>query len=483
MPCFIKNAPDLHLGMSRAYTSPQYRTDQSFSGKTAIMKKYVLFFVLLLAVTGGGGMQNARATSASPDAYRVQEIKVDVQAENAVKAREKAFAAALQQGFARLVEQVIADPAARVQIRTPDIGALGRMLQDFSTAHEQLGGKRYAASYDLRFKPAAVNAYLTSSGVDPAAPHDPAASLVASGTVTPTMTSVLVIPFYQDQGAPVLWATTNPLRDALQGQPMRDPRIKLTLGDLEDVQIFDEARGLTYAPDQMRALLQKYAADMALIAVAIPDRRGNMGLSVMTYRADRGSSGKPVYLDTLSFPAVTGEAMGMMYARSAAELNKRAAHLAGPVVVPQNNTATTASTPDPTSSGAPTPLATPTPAVLEVQSVELRAHFDDLNEWQQIRARLNAVSNVQSVRVIALKAQEARVELRYVGTESTLVQNLEAQSFETSLGHAASYPPTVEPGAGGGVDSVAVYDIHLIPSPGADHAATQGSTGVLRFGM
>lgn len=458
------------------------RRAQPLSGKMIRMKKFALFFTFLLVVMGTAQVSNAQenATSAGVDAYRVEGVKVDTTAENAVKAREKAFAAALQQGFARLVEQVVADPAARVQIRTPDLPALGRMLQDFTTKDEQLGAKRYAASYELRFKPAVVNTYLSSSGVDPAAPRDPAASLAVSGTIVPATKSVLVIPFYQDQGAPVLWATTNPLRDALQGQPMRDPRIKLTLGDLEDVQIFDEARGLTYAPDQMRALLQKYAADMALIAVAIPDRRGNMGLSVMTYRADMSTSGKPAYLDTLSFPAVTGEAMGMMYARSAAELNKRAAKLAGPVDLPQHTAAAPAiaAAPSSAAASAPVTMPAPAPAVLEAQSAQFRAHFDDLNEWQQIRARLNAVSNVQSVRVISLKAQEARLELRYVGTESTLVQNLEAQNFETSLGHAASYPPSVEPGAGGGVDSTTVYDIHLIPS-----ATAVEDRGVLRFGM
>lgn len=391
--------------------------------------------------------------------YLVSGLAVDMRADNAVMAREKAFGEALQQGFMRLLEQVVPDALARASIATPPTAEISGMLQDFSTTNEQLSATRYTATYELRFKPARVQAFLggASSFVSSGQPDETGRRLIPPKPETPT----LILPFYQANAQPVLWASSNPLRDALQQQSADDVSMKFALGDLEDVQIFDEANGLSYAPEQMQALLRKYGVGQALIAVAVPDHGGGTGVTVMFYRADQITV-QPTYIDTLSVVAANGEAPVSVYARIASQIRAQTVDL---ITRPVRMQAMAPAVNRQYMSGMDESAATLSP-------IQIRARFQSLMEWQQIRARLTAMPGVQGLRVLRLKTQEARLELVYAGVEAGLLAQLQGNGLSTAL--LSSGSDGIDPAAGNvpvnGSTSPAIYDVSL--SPGAGQPAT-----------
>lgn len=413
--------------------------------------------------------------------YVVKDLIVDMKADNAVTAREKAFGEALQQGFARMLEQVMADPIDRAEVRTPSTAELGRMLQDFTTKNEQLSPTRYTATYELRFKPGRVSAYVggaresvlaktqntSNKSVTNSSKAKESHSEMIATAATKNVAPVLVIPFYQDGGRPVLWSAANPLRDALQQQSLGETPIKYTLGDLDDVQVFDETQGLAYAPEQMRALLQKYGVDQALMAIAIPDRGNSHGLTVMMYRAE-SKSGEPIYIDAVSLSARASEAPVALYARSAAQVRMRAADMAmrAPASIAKTAVAATNPIDMPAAvSEVKAPAAEPKKTALASVTMPVRVRFQSLMEWQQIRSRLDATSVIEKVRVMALKTQEARLELVYTGSEEVMLNEITAQGLNATPAalesNVMAIPANMEPAAGNGVGGKVFYDITL----------------------
>jgi hypothetical protein len=402
----------------------------------------VLQMVMMIAASQA---QPADDTPISP--YVISGLVIDVSAENAVKAREKAFQDALYKSYAIMIERLV-PVEKRSTLRTPDAAELGRLLNDFTTKNEQMGATRYTATYEMRFKPRAVSDLLASGGPQPqtAAATIQALKQPAPVTTTPAVPgasvpvsaalqkNVLILPFYQPGAHPVLWSGNNPLREALQRANLQNTTIKVPLGDLEDVQAFDETRALTYTPGELSTLLKRYDATDAIIAIAVPDGASDAthltGLSVLLYRAGMDLP-TPRYLQAMSVTsdglpgpaAVYGRAIDKMRAMMPVLLNDGS----GP-----DGTATAAAPPTLVGLNATDPISTKPAAAQVPQSLQLRAKFRDLQEWQQMRSRLGAIPTIQNVRVMSLKTNEARLEVVYSGAETGLIDALQSRGLQAS---------------------------------------------------
>lgn len=405
-----------------------------------------LQMLVLVAPARAQDVGMAVETPISP--YVISGLVIDVSAENAVKAREKAFTEALFKSYSMMIERLV--PAEdRTKLRTPDAAELGRLLNDFTTKNEQMGATRYTATYEMRFKPRAVQTLLASGGgAVVAAQEQTAAETIASlkqvpenrpATVAQSAAAtgssgenVLILPFYQPGAHPVLWSGANPLREALQRANLQNTKIKVPLGDLDDVQAFDENHALTYTPGELAQILKRYDATQAIIAIAVPDGASDAahltGLSVLLYRAQLNEP-KPQYLQAMSVAAAGLPGPAAVYGRA---IDKIRAMM--PILLNGSDAATSTDTSTTATMVAATATENPQPSsgANTPQSLQLRAKFRDLQEWQQMRARLSAITSIQNVRVMSLKTSEARLEIIYSGTETAMIDQLQSRGLQTS---------------------------------------------------
>lgn len=434
----------------------------------------------------GGASASSSGEAVKPsEPYRVSGINVDVRAENAVKAREKAFEQALGDGFQKLCIQLTGDAQTCQAKATPSVPELARVLQDFTTSQEQIAATRYRATYDIRFRPGPARRLLE---VTPVVRADQQAGSAASGGAALSSTSpikgnnpdgslntpssasavassgILVLPFYQKGNKTVLWAAENPLRDALAQTDMGEGRIKLPLGELEDVQLLDEKQALLFTADDLAPIMNKYTAAQAILAIAIPgaEDSSQKGMTVMIYLAPRSTGDKPEYLT--SYVVQGGGAEGtnhqVLYTQAAAAIRDQAEKWVARAPLPKSQVRET---------------NTAKAETLKTKGqVTVQIVYKDLQEWQRIKARLQATPTISRLKVGRLKTQEARVQIIYSGSETDLLQQLQSRGIQikakpTSSAAAItrSYPPLyssvadVEPAAGGDDMGPVRYELFL----------------------
>ena len=149
-----------------------------------------------------------QADAATPPAYVVNDVKVDIVAESAVKARNEAFAAAQTQAFKMLSQRFT---GAEQVISLPDPDAIAGMVADFEVTSEQLSKRRYLGTYIFRFKPAAVNRYFG---------HGPVA---ATDITEAPQQRMIVVPTFTQNNKTVLWENgQNPWLQAWQSRTKDD---------------------------------------------------------------------------------------------------------------------------------------------------------------------------------------------------------------------------------------------------------------------
>ncbi len=188
-------------------------------------------------------------------AYTVEGVEVDVTAENAVKAREKALDEAQVKAYHMLAERFLT-PEEMKTFKDPDPVTVSSVVQDFEVIKEQLSKKRYKGTYTIRFRPNAMKMQMASQGRT--------YSDVAKKPV-------LVLPFYQVGGSTTLWSETNPFMRAWRTLPadknMMQPTV-LPLGDANDMAQVDDSDALQYDPLEVQELASRYGADDIAILVA-----------------------------------------------------------------------------------------------------------------------------------------------------------------------------------------------------------------------
>lgn len=232
-----------------------------------------LFFIAFLP---------AQAIAADP-IFTVENVAVDVTAENAIAAREQAFAEAQTKAFTELSTRMLPENELAT-FPPPDPVTISTLIQDFEIVSEQLSAIRYVGQYTFRFNDKAVRQHFSGAGTQ--------YSDVSSQ-------SLLILPFLQMQNGTVLWSPFNRWKQGWnRAQNLRGlVPLEVPLGDLEDVRDIPENSALSYNPRNLDAILSRYGAGEAVIAIARPDlaleqirseqQTATGRLSVEVYRTDR----------------------------------------------------------------------------------------------------------------------------------------------------------------------------------------------------
>lgn len=344
------------------------------------------------------------------DVFTVSDVKVDVTAENAVAAREKAFAEAEVKALTALAQKLLGE-ADFARYKAPEATVISGMIKDFEITDERLSAVQYIGTYTFRFEGDAVRQHFNVGGMH--------YSDVQSKPV-------LVLPFYKTETRMVLWQDENPWLAAwaktAAGAGGLVP-VAVPMGDIRDVGDIGDNEALTYRRDGLDSILQRYNAGEAIILIAAPEQSG---VSVTMYRTDRRG---PEFVRTLHVaPDPEMDADGL-YAKAVKEVR-----------------ATIQS--DWKTETAINPVAD------QNNAMTIRVHFDTMQQWVETRQALRRVAGVTEMKVLSVTPREAQVVLRYAGDENRL--RLAMAQVDLVLGQQA---------AGGDVAAYgyvpAAYDVFL----------------------
>lgn len=373
---------------------------RSVCGKILHRRVFAMVLAAVLAVLATPGDRAlAQGTGGAPDEatlalYTADNVKVDVTADSAVAARDKA----LLDGQSRGLRQVMRGLApAQYQDRLPDIPAkeAQNYVLSLQVEDEKRSAVRYIATLDITYNPDAVRQLLRMNNI-------PFSEQVS--------TPVLVVPLWQAAGAagPILWDDPNPWRETWNrrnGEGVVPTRVPLgDLGDLQAVSADEAAGGDAEA---VRALLQRYDMTEAVVARVTMTGDEKMDVGMTRYRL----AGDPSQ-HSFSLTREGTESQNDLLARAADEVVARLRDA-------QWDGVSASLSPD----TAPDRLTAIVPTTGGLQT------------WLTVRERLGQVPMVQGLEVQALSRERAQVVLGYAGGVEQLALTLAQYGLDmTDLG-------------------------------------------------
>ena len=363
--------------------------------------------------------------------FEVTNIKVSIQAKDAVKARDQAITKAQRLAFATLVDK------NEEQISSISDAQIARLVRGFSLRGERLAARSYGASFAIRFNPGAIQNFAQSNGfiINPqafqgeivvsatttvtATPKLPgqvlsvpkAATPQAAEPAKPELDSVVVLPVLDIGSRQIVWDEPNPWRVIWQKQDHSTPalQIQLPLGDITDVTEIPDTGFLNNGHADIQSLLSRYKASHLYVIVARNQASGGLLLSLYDHDGSKLKfvrknivQARPGFLFDDALPI-------------ALQMIKTAYKGAGNAEVVTENVTNTVS------AETETPLNTPLTVTVPYQS---------LQQWVGIQKRLKLVAGIKSALPMRLSSSSAQVRIQpFNTTMEKLKQSLEAQGF------------------------------------------------------
>lgn len=329
------------------------------------------------------GADPACATTADP--FAVRGVKVDVTADNAVTAREQAFAKAQAQAFQTLATRLLSGDEQSA-LQPPEGELLAAMVNDFEITEEHLSAVRYVGTYTFRFKQDAVRDYLAGYGMS---------------YTDVTSKPVLILPFYEWDRQTLLWEQENPWRAAWsQSKDVQGlvPTV-VPIGDLEDVSAIDAQTMAGYDQQALSAMLDRYKAGQALSALAKPVYRagatdkGIEALESLNISLYQLQDGRMAFLKSFKIKPEAGDTVDGLFDKAIWQVRSALQQSW------KEQTKVTAA---------------------QTNSLLVRVRFTSMHEWVETQKLLRRVQGVQDVQLRSLKLGEAFIDLKFQGAENRL---------------------------------------------------------------
>ena len=328
--------------------------------------------------------------------FTVEDITVDVTAENSVEAQDQAFDQAQRDAFLALAKRMVSEGQTQ-NVKIPDPITLSTMIKDYEVTNEKLSAVRYVGTYTFRFRESAVSRLFSSSGV----------------TYTETRSkTLLVLPILQRSNKKTIWAEDNLWLQAWSRNTFSSTLVpvEVPIGDLADIADINDQNPLRYERVSLNRMLNRYKAKEAAIMIAIPDpafaaqrshddiAQGQLRVSI--YRTDRARA-EPV--QDLFLKAKNGETVRNLYDRGVQsgykalqkDWKRKTSHSAA-----------------------------------QAKGYTVRVPLQNLTQWVQIRQSLARVSGLNTITVLSMKPVEAHVGFIFRGDENRLRSALSSASLQ-----------------------------------------------------
>lgn len=347
---------------------------------------------------------SAKTVQAYNSLFIVENVSVDVTAENSVAAQEQAFEVAQVKAFKVLAQRLV-DEAQANTMETPDSLTISSLVKDYEITNEQLSSVRYVGTYTFRFREKEVSSFFSLSGV--------------SFTEAQSKT-LLVLPVFQKDGKNSIWSQDNIWMKAWSGAELSRGLVpvEVPIGDLMDIADIDDNNALSYNRVNLDRMLERYDAGEAAVMIAVPDMdllavegddeqaKGRLRISI--YRTDYAQA---EYVKDLNLQADGEETRDDIY--------NRAVQMAYAALQKDWKRKTISS-------------------IAETQTYQVHASFNTLKQWTSIQNALRRVSGISNVSVLSVKKNEAFISFTFRGDEVRLSKALREVSLNLGSGYANS---------------------------------------------
>jgi len=341
-------------------------------------------FLLVVCVFAGFG--TAPAVGAGSDIYEVRNVRVDVSAETASKAREKALADGERAAFERLMRRLTM-AADRERLPNLDKGEIRSYVRDFAVSNEKTSAGRYLANLSVRFKRESVRKLLNDFNL-------PFAETLSK--------PVLVLPVFQSGGSMALWDDPNPWRGAWADLRARSGLVPLIqpMGDLGDVGAINPVQAIQGDRPRLKVVAERYQAQDVVVVYGLQRLDPASGRQSLEVYVTRYGKDPDPETDTYPFNQEEGESASDLLTRAVTRISdaidddwKRRNIL---------------------------DLSHPNVAAIAVPVTGLK-------DWIAVQARLKDVPLIRRAEMVLLSLDEIRINLHYVGN-TTQLRNALAQA-------------------------------------------------------
>jgi hypothetical protein len=369
-----------------------------------------LWHALLLA--GMLAMPAAAAPAQDADEAYSATVKVDATADNAATAREAARVDGQRRALTAVIERLSGSSDAGKSPKLDD-KTITDMVASFEVANERMSAVRYVADFTFHFRPSKVRRLVRVTESTPAEGGGKGSAESrgsAEGGGKPPIENgnraVVVVPVYKDGSNLVLWDDPNAWRAAWSQRSAGSGRLVLPLGDAGDVAAIDAEQAGSGKPEALTAIVQRNRGSEAVVALATARHQGakitGLDVTVKRYRSGR-------LVDT------QGRSFDSEPAESETDLLKRAADAIAADIESGAKRDAGASSDQPASLAVTVPI-------------------NSLGEWVQVRDRLASVSAIRKIDLLSLSRQEARLEVKYIGSQDQLKSSLAEVSLDLGGG-------------------------------------------------
>ncbi len=312
--------------------------------------------------------------------FEVRDVKVDITAETAAKARETALSEGEFRAFRKLLKRLTLseDHDKLPQLNSGEIAAY---LSDFSISHEKTSPVRYLARLHFRFKPLEVRRLLHDTG------------LRFAETISKP---ILILPVFQPASGLVLWEKPNPWWTAWAKRTSNRGLIRIALphGDSSDANTLSTQQVIRAEVKALGKLAERYNAGDTLVVYARvglnPDGSGIRQLEVSMTRFSVVNEPETI---KFSLNQSEGESLndfllrGTKVVTSAIEEPWKRANL----IIGADDKVVTVTIP-----------------------------ITGLNDWLELQKRLESVSVIRDIKIVLISLVEVRVNLHFVGNYTQL---------------------------------------------------------------
>jgi Uncharacterized protein conserved in bacteria (DUF2066) len=352
---------------------------------------FLAWLMMLMPLAPGAAEEPEGAFSAT--------VKVDATADTAAAAREAARIDGQRRALAAVIER-LSGPSENAKPPKLDDKAITDMVDSFEVANERMSAVRYVAEYTFHFRPSKVRRLVRVA-------ESAAAESVAKSTTDNAAKSsaegggnraVVVLPLYKDAAGLALWDDPNPWRAAWAQRSVGpgSTRLILPLGDAKDLAAVDAEKAAAGKSDALNSIAQRNGGAEAIVALATA-RQQDGKLAGLEVGVKRYRGGRLIDTQGSSFDAEPGE--------GEADLLRRTAEAVAAII--ENSLKKSA--------GARSD---------QQASLSVAVPITSLGEWLQVRDRLASVPSIRKVDLLSLTRQEARIEIKYIGSQDQLKSGL-----------------------------------------------------------
>ncbi len=191
--------------------------------------------------------------------FTVLDVAVDATANTAAAARVKAHVEGHRAAFERLMTRLV-PRNRRAEVPAVTFDGITQLVHSFGVDQEKTSAVRYLATLRFEFDRDAARSFLREAGL-----------AFAETQSKP----VLVLPVLRRAGVYLLWDAQNTWRKAWSDLPAPDGLVPMIApkGDLSDVNDISADQAVRGRQDRLDAIVQRYGASDAILALAVVDTR------------------------------------------------------------------------------------------------------------------------------------------------------------------------------------------------------------------